>query len=169
MARGRNDWPKDEFRNNNFGGVQLSGIYTGQSGVPITPFLSVDSSGTGELNDRPNLVGDPNSGPRRPNEWFNRAAFAQPDPGTFGNSGRNVIIGPDLHSVDLAVNKLTKVAERASLQFRAEVSMSSIARISAFQTSISTAPHSVQSVKLRMLLPEIHGSAKAVLASFNLV
>src|SRR2546427_778061 len=48
-------------------------------------------------------------------------------------------------------------------------SMSSIARISAFQTSISTAPHSVQSVKLRMLLLEIHGSAKAVLASFNLV
>jgi len=109
-------WPKRLAE-----GWQLSGIYTGQSGVPITPFLSVDSSGTGELNDRPNLVGDPNSGPRRPNEWFNRAAFAQPALGTFGNSGRNVIIGPDLHSVDLAVNKLTKVAERASLQFRAEV------------------------------------------------
>ena len=32
-----------------------------------------------------------------------------------------MIIGPDLRSVDLAVNKLTKVAERVSLQFRAEV------------------------------------------------
>ncbi|HYR91881.1 MAG TPA: carboxypeptidase regulatory-like domain-containing protein [Terriglobia bacterium] len=109
-------WPKRLAE-----GWQLSGIYTGQSGLPITPFLSIDSSGTGELNDRPDLVGDPNSGPQRPNEWFNKAAFARPAPGTFGNSGRNVILGPDLHSVDLSVNKLTKVAERASLQFRAEV------------------------------------------------
>jgi hypothetical protein len=66
-------------------------------------------------------VGDPNAGPRRPNEWFNKAAFAQPVPGTFGNSARNVIIGPTLHAVDFSVNKLTKVVERVSLQFRAEV------------------------------------------------
>jgi hypothetical protein len=102
-------------------GWQVSGIYTGQSGLPITPFLSVDSSGTGELNDRPDLVGDPSSGPRRPNEWFNKAAFAQPVPGTFGNSARNVIIGPNLHTIDLSVNKLTRVAEHASIQFRAEI------------------------------------------------
>jgi hypothetical protein len=102
-------------------GWQFSGIYTGQSGLPITPFLSVDSSGTGELNDRPDLVGDPNSGPRSPNEWFNKASFRQPTLGTFGNSGRNVIVGPNLHSVDLSVNKVTRVAENASLQFRAEI------------------------------------------------
>jgi len=102
-------------------GWQISGIYSGQSGLPITPFLSVDSSGTGELNDRPNLVGNPNSGPRRPNQWFNKAAFAQPLPGTFGNSARNVIIGPTLYTVDLSASKLTKVSERASVQFRAEI------------------------------------------------
>ena len=102
-------------------GWQVSGIYTGQSGLPITPFLSLDISGTGELNDRPDLVGDPNAGPRRPNEWFNKAAFAQPVPGTFGNSARNVIIGPTLSAVDFSVTKLLKVAEHASLQFRAEV------------------------------------------------
>jgi hypothetical protein len=109
-------WPKRLAE-----GWQLSGIYTGQSGLPITPFLSVDRSGTGELNDRPDLVGDPNAGPHLPNQWFNKAAFAQPTSGTFGNSGRNVIIGPNLHSVDLSVNKLTKVAEHASVQFRAEI------------------------------------------------
>jgi hypothetical protein len=102
-------------------GWQISGIYTGQSGLPITPFLSIDRSGTAELNDRPNLVGDPNSGPKLANQWFNKAAFAQPDPGTFGNSARNVIIGPTLHSVDFSLNKVTKVAEQASLQFRAEI------------------------------------------------
>jgi Carboxypeptidase regulatory-like domain/TonB dependent receptor len=109
-------WPKRLAE-----GWQLSGIYTGQSGLPITPFLSVDRSGTGELNDRPDLVGDPNAGPHLPNQWFNKAAFAQPTSGTFGNSGRNVIIGPNLHSVDLSVNKLTKMAEHASVQFRAEI------------------------------------------------
>jgi outer membrane receptor protein involved in Fe transport len=102
-------------------GWQLGGIYTGQSGSPITPFLSIDNSGTAELNDRPNLVGDPNSGPRRPTDWFNRAAFAQPTGQTFGTSPRNVIIGPDYHSVDFSMNKLTKVTERFSLQFRAEI------------------------------------------------
>src|SRR5215813_8413376 len=57
-------------------GWQIGGIYTGASGLPITPFLSVDMSGTGELNDRPNLVGDPNSGaPRDAMQWFNKAAF----------------------------------------------------------------------------------------------
>jgi len=109
-------WPKRLAE-----GWQVSAIYTGQSGLPITPFLSVDSSGTGELNDRPNLVGDPNSGPRRPNEWFNKSAFATPLAGTFGNSARNVIIGPDLHSTDLSLNKLTKISERGAIQFRAEV------------------------------------------------
>jgi outer membrane receptor protein involved in Fe transport len=102
-------------------GWQLGGIYTGQSGSPITPFLSVDNSGTAELNDRPNLVGDPNSGPRRPTEWFNEAAFALPAAGTFGTSPRNVIIGPNYHSVDFSMNKLTRVTERFSLQFRAEI------------------------------------------------
>ena len=73
------------------------------------------------MNDRPDLIGDPNSGLRSPNEWFNRGAFAPPTAGTFGNSGRNVIIGPDLRSFDFSVNKLTKVTERASVQFRAEI------------------------------------------------
>jgi outer membrane receptor protein involved in Fe transport len=102
-------------------GWQLGGIYTGQSGSPITPFLSIDNSGTAELNDRPNLVGDPNSGPRRPTEWFNKAAFALPAGQTFGTSPRNVIIGPNYHSVDFSMNKLTRVTERLSLQFRAEI------------------------------------------------
>jgi outer membrane receptor protein involved in Fe transport len=102
-------------------GWQLGGIYTGQSGSPITPFLSVDNSGTGEINDRPNLIGDPNSGPRGPRGWFNEAAFAAPAAQTFGNSPRNVIIGPGYHSVDFSLNKLTKVTERISLQFRGEI------------------------------------------------
>ncbi|HKX27681.1 MAG TPA: TonB-dependent receptor [Blastocatellia bacterium] len=109
-------WPKRLT-----GGWQIGGIYTGQSGLPITPFLSIDNSRTGEINDRPNLIGDPNSGPQTPGAWFNTAAFATPAAGTFGTSGRNVIIGPTFHTVDFSMNKVTKVNERFALQFRAEV------------------------------------------------
>lgn len=102
-------------------GWQIGGIYTGASGLPITPFLSVDASGTGELNDRPNLVADPNSGALHDAaQWFNRAAFTRPADGTFGSSGRNTIIGPRLHIVDLSVGKTTKFSDRFAAQFRAE-------------------------------------------------
>lgn len=109
-------WPKRVTE-----GWQLGGIYTGASGLPITPFLSVDVSGTGELNDRPNLIADPNSGaPRSATQWFNKAAFARPADGTFGTSARNTIVGPRLHIVDFSVSKATKLTERFALQFRTE-------------------------------------------------
>src|SRR5262249_36256680 len=102
-------------------GWQIGGIYTGASGLPITPFLSEDVSGTGELNDRPNLIADPKSGaPRSAAQFFNKSAFARPANGTFGTSGRNTIIGPTLHIVDFSVGKTTKFNERVALQFRAE-------------------------------------------------
>jgi Carboxypeptidase regulatory-like domain len=103
-------------------GWQFSGVYTIASGVPITPFWNgAAPSGSGESsNDRPNLIGNPNNGPKRWDAWFNTAAFAQAASGTFGNSGRNVIIGPRTNSADFSVLKTTKIAERANLQFRAE-------------------------------------------------
>lgn len=102
-------------------GWRLGGIYTASSGLPITPFLSVDVSGTGELNDRPNLIGDPNQGVTRDaRQWFNKAAFARPADGSFGSSGRNTVIGPRLHIVDFSVTKTTQFNDRFSAQFRAE-------------------------------------------------
>ncbi len=102
-------------------GWEISAIYTKASGLPATPFLSTDNSGTGELNDRPARVGDPNSGaPQNFNAWFNTAAFTAPASGKFGNAGRNIIIGPGTNILDFSVSKLTKIAERVSLQFRSE-------------------------------------------------
>ncbi len=101
-------------------GWQMSGILTSSSGIPITPFLSTDVSGTGELNDRPNLVGDPNSGPRTAGQFFNTAAFTIPAAGTFGNAPRNSIIGPRFNVFDVSLNKTTRIYEKVSLQFRAE-------------------------------------------------
>jgi carboxypeptidase family protein/TonB-dependent receptor-like protein len=102
-------------------GWQLGGIYTIASGLPVTPFMANDGSGTGELNDRPNLIGDPNSGGGRDaSGFFNTTAFAAPAPGTFGTAGRNTIVGPRLNIFDLSLGKATKINDRFSTQFRAE-------------------------------------------------
>jgi hypothetical protein len=110
-------WPKRVT-----GGWQLSGIYTLASGVPITPFWNgAAPSGSGESsNDRPNAMGDPNNGPKRWDAWFNTAAFAPAPKGTFGNAGRNTVIGPRANIADFSVLKSTRIAEGASLQFRGE-------------------------------------------------
>jgi hypothetical protein len=102
-------------------GWQIGGIYTVASGLPTTPFMSTDVSGTGELNDRPNLIGDPNSGAGRDAAgFFNTAAFATPALGTFGSSARNTVIGPRLNIFDLSLGKVTKINDRITTQFRAE-------------------------------------------------
>src|SRR6185295_5297470 len=89
LGRRLDSWPRRLTE-----GWQLSGIFTAASGVPITPFMSVDVSGTGELNDRPNLIANPNSGgPNSATQWFNKAAFTAPLNGSFGSSARNTILG----------------------------------------------------------------------------
>src|SRR5262249_96657 len=52
--------------------------------------------------------------------WFNPAAFRAPAPFTFGNSARNVLFGPGQIKIDLSMLKDVKVAERYTLQVRAE-------------------------------------------------
>ncbi len=110
-------WPKRLTE-----GWQLSGIYTVASGLPITPFINgAAPSGSGESsNDRPNVVGNANNGPKHWDAWFNTAAFKPAPTGTFGNAGRNTVIGPRTNIADFSVVKNTKIDERFNLQFRSE-------------------------------------------------
>ena len=88
------------------GGWQVNGIYTWQRGFPIT----ITAADLGGLNDTsaptgPNLVGDPSTGDRTVDRWFNTAAFAQPAPGALGDLGRNTERGPGVNNLDLALFK----------------------------------------------------------------
>ncbi len=116
------------------GNWQFNGIATVQSGTPFTVFDSTDVSLQGSApeisgfsSNRPNLVGDPNSGPRTAHEWFNKAAFQQviPDPNSpvqqFGNEGRNVVQGPGFANWDFSAVKNIRVTEGKELQFRGEL------------------------------------------------
>jgi outer membrane receptor protein involved in Fe transport len=64
------------------GNWQLNGIFTAMSGTPFTVFDSNDVSLQGQApeisgfsSNRPNVIGNPNSGPRTAAEWFNVSAF----------------------------------------------------------------------------------------------
>jgi len=52
--------------------------------------------------------------------WFNPAAFGYPQPGHFGNEGRNALVGPSLVTVDLSLFKEFRIAEKKRLEFRGE-------------------------------------------------
>jgi hypothetical protein len=90
------------------------------------PFSVSSSSGVGDgLTPRAQLVaghgnGSLPSGQRTLAEWFNTAAFANPAPGTWGDSGRNILQGPGTKNVDFSVFKNTHVTESKVLQLRAE-------------------------------------------------
>jgi hypothetical protein len=108
------------------GGWKLAGILTAQSGAPFTVNLSsaanqnVSPIGlvSGNNLERPNLIGNPNAGPQTPADWFNTAAFALPAQNTYGTSGRNVVTGPGLTTLDLSLQKQISLHERVKLQLR---------------------------------------------------
>ena len=103
-----------------FRGWQISGIARMWSGRPFDVVMSQDVAGIGATqNQRPDVIAD-TRGPRTIEEWFNREAFARPASGTFGNMGRNSIIGPGVDKWDLALFKNFQVTERWKLQFRGE-------------------------------------------------
>jgi hypothetical protein len=117
-----------------FGDWQLNGIVTAMSGGPFTVFDSNDVSLQGQAPEitgfsanRPNLIGNPNSGPRTPQQWFNVSAFQklQPDPlgrfEVFGDEGRNVVQGPGYVNWDASAFKNIRLTESRELQFRGEL------------------------------------------------
>jgi hypothetical protein len=68
--------------------------------------------------ERPNVIENPNSGPRTPSQWFATSAFVLPAQNTFGDAGRNVVTGPGLTVLDLSVQKEEALHDRLRLQFR---------------------------------------------------
>jgi hypothetical protein len=52
--------------------------------------------------------------------YVNPAAFSVPAPGTFGNSGRNLLSGPALAQLDLTLSKKFSVTERVNIELRSE-------------------------------------------------
>jgi outer membrane receptor protein involved in Fe transport len=101
-------------------GWQTTGILTLQTAQPLSVLTGVNQSSTGLGEDRPDLVGDPNAGPRTVAQWFNTKAFTLNAPLAFGNAGRNIVTGPAFRNFDMALMKNTRILESANIEFRAE-------------------------------------------------
>jgi Carboxypeptidase regulatory-like domain/TonB dependent receptor/TonB-dependent Receptor Plug Domain len=113
-----------------------------QSGQPFQMNYNFedDFSGSGEGDDRPDIVGPIVYHKRNPANYIQLSSFAIPCtittaaqasptgliddciPGTrhFGNQRRNSLVGPTFKQWDFAVYKTTALSERLSVQLRAE-------------------------------------------------
>lgn len=106
------------------GGWKLTGIATVQSGAPFTVNDQTDRANIGQgPAQRPVCLRDPNlpRDQRTPDRWFDTSAFVPAAFGTFGNCGRNIVIGPGLVDFDVAAVKLFSLGETKSVEFRTEV------------------------------------------------
>ena len=108
------------------GGWELSGIYTAQSGMFLTPFWSgddpvgiayTDSSTPANVTLRPDILNNPNLGQRTLDRWFDPNAFAPPQSGRFGTSGKGVIKGPGVNVWSAGLAKEFMFNERARLRW----------------------------------------------------
>lgn len=113
------------------GGWRISSVFQWHSGTPYTPVIQssvaggidpgLDSSFSAGSVLYPDVIGNPKSSNPTLNKWFNPAAYADPSPGTFGNSGRNTLIGPSFSNVDFSIAKQFRLHyEGKTLELRAD-------------------------------------------------
>ena len=104
-----------------FGQWQAGGNFTAQSGAPLTINISVDQANIGAgPAQRPDISGNPNHGPRAPQQWFDTSVFSLPALYTFGNAPRNAVIGPPLQEFDLSLQKEVRLTDSVHLIIRME-------------------------------------------------
>jgi outer membrane receptor protein involved in Fe transport len=106
------------------GGWALSGLFNFEGGQYFTPYYLNSPTAT-QLNspiyDRPNLIGNPHVSHPNRNEWYNPAAYANPAQYTFGNAGRNSLLGPGYGEVDLSLTKSFAITEGVHLALKWDV------------------------------------------------
>jgi hypothetical protein len=110
------------------GGWQVSAIGSYQSGFPVLIVQSSNNSGLFGSFQRPNVVAGQNpktSGGTedRLNNWFNKAAWTEAAPYTFGNAPRTDtrVRTPLKANWDIAFQKNQRLSEKFTLQLRAEI------------------------------------------------
>ncbi len=132
-----------EWKQRILGNWNASGIFTAATGgyVNVTDGSDISLIGAGGVpgtggggNDRPNEVGDPYAaGTVSANPtcvapaqvgtiaaWFNTCAFAKQAAATFGNTGRNALLGPGHWNFDTAVWRTFPIGEKLKMDLRAE-------------------------------------------------
>ena len=106
------------------GGWELHGLLLARTGPAFSTSVGFDRAnivgGAADYGQRPDRVVGVPLVQGGPNQYFNPLAFSLPEAGYFGNSGRNVISGPGLVSLDTAIQKTIWKTERSMLRLRGE-------------------------------------------------
>ncbi len=113
-------------------GWQVSGITTFSMGQFGTPVLGFDWTNLGAFSTSlPDRIGNPVPANRTYQNWVTPSAFITPGCPSFtrcangihveGNAARNSVEFPGINNWDLAIMKNTRIGERLSAQFRAEM------------------------------------------------
>jgi len=107
------------------GNWQASGIFTMQTGTPISIGASCNFPGVSGLGCYANRSGDGNlpSGQQNLDHWFDTSVYTNPAQYSFGNASRTE---PDLRNpgsitFDSVLSRWQPIKERMRLQFRAEM------------------------------------------------
>ena len=102
------------------GGWAISGITTAETGNPFTVLLGFDQCQTIDPPCYPNVDKSLLRVTGHPNQWYDPAAFSLQPVGTLGDSPRNVLLGPNLFTLDFALRKTFRLSDRFNLEFRSE-------------------------------------------------
>jgi hypothetical protein len=111
----------NKIANGVLGGWQVSGITSLKSGFPLGIGNAFNNTYSGG-GQRPDIVGNPHLAHPTVQEWFNTAAFAQPENYQFGNAPRTMpnLRSPGFNNWDLTAEKWWNWSEKLRVQFRAE-------------------------------------------------
>jgi hypothetical protein len=117
-------WLREGVLASVIGGWVWSGTATLQSGTPFTArvlgdFGDVARGVNGTLRANVTGQGVPIADPSIA-AWFNTGAFVVPPPGTFGDAGRNTIIGPGSFQVNMSLIKNIALGRPRTLSIRVQ-------------------------------------------------
>jgi hypothetical protein len=115
------------FWSSALGDWQVSGSFTAQTGQPFSPTVSNIYSNAQGLQAlgvnvplRANVVAGQAVALANPTlaGYFNRSAFVAPAAGSYGDAGRNIIIGPGQIVLNMSLSKDFRMGEFRSMEIR---------------------------------------------------
>jgi hypothetical protein len=101
--------------------VDGAGNVFGSPAAGRTAVINTPGGGASRNVRRPDLIPGVDPYLKDGVHWLNPAAFATPEPGSFGNLERGSIRGPGFKQIDLVFNKRIATGGRSRLDFRIEI------------------------------------------------